>query len=89
MKLRITPLNIVTSIAFAFLVVSVFQTKTAGQHFDMGAFYKLILGCLVVVTFITDLIFRFSFKELKRIWVVELVFIVIAGILMLILQKVA
>ncbi|MBC6109848.1 hypothetical protein ACFOG5_08280 [Pedobacter fastidiosus] len=89
MNVRITPLNIVTSIAFAFLVVSIFQTKTTGQHFDMGGFYKLILGCLIVVTFITDLIFRFSFKSLKRIWVVELVFIVIAAILMLILQKVA
>ncbi|PWS31302.1 hypothetical protein [Pedobacter paludis] len=89
MNLRITPLNIITAIAFAFLVVSIFQTKTAGQHFDMGAFYKLILGCLIVVTFITDLIFRSSFKDLKRIWIVEFVFIVIAAILMLILQKVA
>ncbi|PWS28373.1 hypothetical protein DHW03_00505 [Pedobacter yonginense] len=89
MKFRITPLNIITSIAFAFLAVSIFQTKPAGKPFDMGAFYKLILVCLIVVTFITDLIFRFSFKNLKRIWVVELVFILIAAILMLILQKVA
>jgi len=89
MRLRITPLNIVTSIAFGLLMVSIFQTKTAGQHFDMSGFYKLILGCLIAVTFITDLIFRFSLKDLKRIWIIESVFIVITLILMIIIQKLA
>ena len=89
MKLRITPLNIITALAFAFLVTSIFQTKPAGQHFDMSGFYKFILGCLILVTFITDMIFRFTLKDIKRIWVVELIFIVIAAVLMLILQKVA
>ena len=88
MNFRITPLNIITALAFAFLVASIFQTKPAGQHFDMSGFYKFILGCLILVTFITDMIFRFTLKDIKRIWVVELIFIFIATILMLILQKV-
>ncbi|MFD0941851.1 hypothetical protein [Pedobacter boryungensis] len=87
MKLRLTPLNIITALSFALLVVSFFQTKTAGQHFDMTAFYKFLLGCLVVVSFVSDLIFRFTFKDLKRIWIVELVFIALTAILILILQK--
>jgi len=48
----------------------------------------LILGCLVAVTFVTDLIFRFTLKDIKRIWLIESIFIVITAILMLILQKV-
>jgi len=89
MKARITPLNIITAIAFALLVVSFMGTKPPGQHVDLTGFYKLILGCLVLVTFITDLIFRFTLKNLRRIWIVELSFIVISAILMLILQKIA
>jgi hypothetical protein len=54
----------------------------------MSGFYLLILGCLILVTFVTDMIFRFTLKDIKRIWVVELIFIFIAAILMLILQKV-
>lgn len=89
MKFRITPLNIVTSLTLAFLVASIFQNKPAGQHFDLSAFYKFILGCLILVTFITDLIFRFTLKDIKRIWIIELIFIFIAAVLMLILQKLA
>ena len=89
MKARITPLNIITAIAFALMVVSFMGTKSPGQHVDLTGFYKLILGCLVLVTFITDLIFRFTLKNLKRIWVVEISFIIVSAILMLILQKVA
>ena len=89
MKARITPLNIITAIAFALLVVSFMGTKSPCQHVDLTGFYKLILGCLVLVTFITDLIFRFTLKNLKRIWVVEISFIIVSAILMLILQKVA
>lgn len=88
MKFRVTPLNIITSVAFALLMVSIFSTKTAVRYIDMSGFYRLILGCLIVVTFITDMIFRFTLKDVKRIWIVELIFIFIAAILMLILQKV-
>ncbi|WP_443943852.1 hypothetical protein ACJVDH_13080 [Pedobacter sp. AW1-32] len=89
MKTRITPLNIITSIAFAFLVLSFFQHAQKPQTVDFGGFYKLILGCLILVTFVTDLVFRFTLKDFKRLWMVELIFIVTTAILMLILQKVA
>ncbi|WP_316827648.1 hypothetical protein [Pedobacter miscanthi] len=90
MKLRITPLNIVSAIGLGLMVVNLFSEKsTAPRHVNMSGFYLLILGCLILVTFITDLIFRFTLKDIKRIWVVELIFIVIAAILMVILQKLA
>lgn len=88
MKLRVTPLNIVGAAGLGLVVVSLFSEKstTPGQ-INFSGFYLLILGCLIVVTFVTDLIFRFTLKDIKRIWMVELLFIVIAAILMLILQK--
>ena len=89
MKPRITPLNIISAIAFALLMVSFFQAKPVGRHVDMSGFYKLILGCLILVTFITDLIFRFALKDLKRIWIIESIFIAITLILIVIIQKVA
>lgn len=86
-KLRITPLNIIVALGLALLVVSFFQTNPPGQHFDMRGFYKFILAALIVVSFVTDLIFRFIIKDLKRIWFVEMFFISFTVILFLILQK--
>ncbi|QIL40948.1 hypothetical protein G7074_17760 [Pedobacter sp. HDW13] len=88
MKLKITPLNIVSAAAVSFLVLAILDGKSPGRDFEVRVFYKLILGCLVAVTFITDLIFRFTLKDIKRIWLIESIFIVITAILMLILQKV-
>lgn len=90
MKLRITPLNIVGAIGLGLVAFNILSPKNnVPQHIDMSGFYLLILGCLIVVTFITDLIFRFTLKDIKRIWVVESVFIILTAILILILQKVA
>ena len=89
MNFRVTPLNIVSAIGLGLVVVNLFSEKsTAPRHVNMDGFYLLILGCLILVTFITDMIFRFTLKDIKRIWIVELIFIFIAAILMLILQKV-
>lgn len=86
-KLRITPLNIVAAIALAFFVISFFQPEPHNGPGDFNNLYKGILGALIVVAFITDMIFRFIFKELKRIWFVELFFISLTVVLFLILQK--
>jgi len=86
MKLRLTPLNIITALSLAFLIASFFEKKAVG-HVDVSALYKLLLGALVLVSFISDMIFRFTIKNLKRIWLVEMVFIALTVILFLILQK--
>ncbi len=87
MKFRLTPLNIVTALAVAFLITSIIHVNPAGQHFDLRGFYKLMLVALIIVTFISDLIFRFALKTSKKIWIIESIFIVISIILFLILQK--
>ena len=86
-KLRITPLNIVAALALSFFAVSFFQTDPNRGHVDFSNLYRIVLGGLVVVAFITDMIFRFIFKDLTRIWLVELAFISLTIILFLILQK--
>ncbi|MCZ4244465.1 hypothetical protein [Pedobacter punctiformis] len=91
MKLRITPLNIVAAISAVvaiYLFIKPVRLATPGYSFNFNGLMASLLVGLVVVSFITDLIFRFTLKDLKRIWIVEMVFIVIAIILMLILQKV-
>lgn len=88
MKLRLTPLNIVTALGIAFLVLSFFQPKTTSVgHVQMSTFYQLIFAALIVVTIISDLIFRFALKDLKRIWLIETVFIALTVVIFLILQK--
>ncbi|MDY0906768.1 hypothetical protein [Pedobacter sp. CFBP9032] len=88
MKLRITPLNIIGAIALGLAALNILSPKNnAPGHVDMSGFYLLILGCLILVTFVTDLIFRFTLKDLKRIWIIESLFIVFTTILILIIQK--
>ncbi len=89
MRFRLTPLNIITSIGFVVLALSFFQTKPidgTGQ-IDISPLFKIILGALILVSIVTDLIFRFLFKDLKRIWLVEMVFISLTIVIFLILQK--
>lgn len=87
MKFRLTPLNIVCALGLSFLAFSFVEPNAPGQHLNMNTIYQLLLAALVVVSFITDLIFRFTLKELKRIWIVESIFVVFTVILILILQK--
>jgi len=89
MKLRITPLNIIGAAA-AVSSCYLFLTPNASYpNMNTNGLFAWGLLILVLVTFITDLIFRFTLKALKRIWIVESIFIVITIILMAILQKAA
>ncbi|MEJ5996171.1 hypothetical protein WG904_17210 [Pedobacter sp. Du54] len=88
-KLRITPLNVVTSLGLVFLALSFFSYNSGGLLIKVGMepLYRIILGCLILVSIVTDLIFRFVFKDLKRVWFVELSFISLTIIIFLLLQK--
>ena len=88
MKLRLTPFNIVIAFAIALLIIILFQPTPSGgpQIFAIKAQQWFLLA-LIVVCFITDLIFRFTLRSLKKIWIVELAFVLLLSILFLILQK--
>lgn len=89
MRLRLTPLNIVTSLGFVFLALSFFEYNSGGLLIKAGMapLYRIILAALVLVSIVTDLIFRFLFKDLKRVWLVEAIFISLTIIIFLLLQK--
>ncbi|MGY3055325.1 hypothetical protein ACVWYG_003540 [Pedobacter sp. UYEF25] len=88
MKLRVTPLNVVGAISLAYAAYRIVNpAKNTSLQVNTNGILLLVLCCLAVVTFITDLIFRFTLKDLKRVWIVETIFIALAIVLMLILQK--
>lgn len=84
MKLRFTPLNILAAAlltAIAYLLI--FPDENGWRMLG-----SVSLALMLASTVITDLIFRFFFKELKRIWIVELVFLIFAAVFIILLQKV-
>jgi hypothetical protein len=83
MKIRLTPLNVISSlllVAVAWLFI--FADNTGWRK--LGAIPLIILWFL---SFVSDIIFRRYLKDLKRIWIVELVFIIFVSILILIIQQ--
>lgn len=83
MKLRITPLNILTSIIVVSIIYLLIYRDAEGWRV-LGS-VSLIL--LAILCFVTDLIFRRFLKDLKRIWIIEIVFIIFAAVLMLIVKN--
>ena len=83
MKLRLTPLNIVSSVLLV-LAASSFLNLW-GSPMGKGLNKQIVpyLLLLFVITSIADFIFRHFVKDLKRIWVVEVLFIIFAVILTL------
>ncbi|HCN82042.1 MAG TPA: hypothetical protein DIT07_00245 [Sphingobacteriaceae bacterium] len=83
MKIRLTPLNVISSIllvAVAWLYI--FADDTGWRR--LGAIPLIVLW---ILSFIADIVFRRYLKDLKRIWIVELVFIIFVAILILIIQS--
>lgn len=82
MKIRLTPLNVISSlllVAVAWLFI--FADDTGWRK--LGAIPLIVLWFL---SFISDIIFRRYLKGLRRIWIVELVFIIFVAVLILIIQ---
>jgi hypothetical protein len=82
MKLRLTPLNIVTSL----LIVSTIFLPLSPD----GNLFRKIGGIpfiiLVSLSFITDQVFRRYIPELKRIWLIEILFLIFVAVLMILIK---
>jgi hypothetical protein len=84
MKIRLTPLNVISSlliIAIAWLFI--FADENGWRK--LGAVSLIILW---VLSFVSDIVFRSFLKDLKRIWIIELVFIIFVALLILIIQSI-
>ncbi|RZL14387.1 MAG: hypothetical protein EOO89_16165 [Pedobacter sp.] len=88
MKVKLTPLNIVSSIC---LVASVmlFTTKTSPRphHVDITAMLAWLSLLSALIFFISDLIFRRFILSLKKLWIVEGVLVIFIAVLILIITS--
>lgn len=88
MKLRITPLNLVTA-AFIVLAADIWinGAKITGSQYEHfgNAISWIFLLFAVAVSFL-DLIFRNFFPENKRLWLIELSFIILTAVIFLLVS---
>jgi hypothetical protein len=86
MKLRITPLNILSALFIVGGVVLLLNGSAVVAQEKFGRMMGYISFGFAVVVFVSDLIFRASVRNLKRLWLLELLFMAITLILVLIFR---
>jgi hypothetical protein len=80
--MRLTPLNIVSAILL--LLASLpFLKASGGVETPVGFYYYILLVALCVIS---DLLFRGLLPNLKRIWIVELSFIIFVAVLLVLFK---
>ena len=82
MKLRLTPLNLVSS----FVLVSIgYQLFFPGKNgfSELGSIQLIIL---LIISFIADQVFRRYIPQLKRIWLIEVLFLIFVAVLMILIK---
>ncbi len=82
MKLRLTPLNIVSSL----LLVSIAYLLLFSDENGFRELGSIPLIIMLFLSFITDQIFRRFIPELKRIWLIELLFLIFVALLMVLIK---
>ncbi|WP_017257422.1 hypothetical protein [Pedobacter arcticus] len=85
-RLKLTPLSLVIAVCFtyaAYLILGL-ETETRGIGNGVKIAYTLVL---VVILFLTDLLFRRFIESKKWIWLIQGSFILIIVVLMIIFQK--
>jgi hypothetical protein len=82
MNLRLTPLNVVSSIL---IVGAAYLLIYPNEHRAYPGILSLLL--LFVLCFISDIVFRRLIRDLKRIWLFELLFIIFVGFLILLIRS--
>ena len=82
MKLRLTPLNILTSL----LILSTIWLPLSPDEIGFSKFGRIPLFILIILCLITDQVFRRYIPELKRIWLIELLFLIFVAVLMILIK---
>lgn len=81
MKTRLTPLNVVSA---ALLVALLYPLVHAGSSEKLLSTVLLLI--LVIICAVADIVFRSFLRDLKRIWIVETIFVIFVAILLLIFR---
>jgi hypothetical protein len=82
MKLRFTPLNLVSSFVLVSICYQLFFPDEIGFN-ELGSIPLIIL---LFLSFVTDQIFRRLIPQLKRIWLIELLFLIFVAVLMILIK---
>lgn len=85
MKVKLTPLNIVSALALVTAVLYLWYRKPP-QHVDVSGILAAFSFLVAVIAFISDLIFRKFIPSLKKLWIIESVLIVFIIILIFIIK---
>ena len=82
MNLRLTPLNIVSSVLLVGIAwLLIFPDETGFR--ELGSIPLIVL---LILSFISDQVFRRLIPELKRIWLIELLFLIFVAVLMVLIR---
>ncbi|WP_256012546.1 hypothetical protein [Desertivirga xinjiangensis] len=84
MKLKLSPLNILTSVSLVSSVYLLLFPDASGWR-KLGAIPLLGVGLL---SFIIDVFFKTYIKDIKRIWIVELAFLIFAAVLLIFIRRI-
>lgn len=82
-SVRLTPLNFASAFL---LVLAVYPLFFGSEYFGKGLSTMLLL-VLVLMCTISDILFRSFLRNLKRIWLIELLFVAFIVILLLIIHS--
>lgn len=83
MTSRITPLNLSSAVLLVILAYTIF----GGESNSYDASVWMLAGVLLL-SVVSDILFRGLLKSLKRIWAIELLFISLVVVLMLIMKRI-
>ena len=84
MKLRLTPLNIVSValLVSTFYYYYIIEHNSYTRQGEWDILLMGIYGTLAIISIIADLVFRRLLTDIKRIWVIEVLFIILVVILL-------
>ncbi|MBB5439427.1 asparagine N-glycosylation enzyme membrane subunit Stt3 [Pedobacter sp. AK017] len=88
-KLRLTPLNIVSAV---FLVIAVWllleekKPRGTAMYIDISGILVGFSFLIAIICFVSDQIFRKFVPELKKIWILECFFVVITILLIVVIK---
>jgi hypothetical protein len=88
LKIKLTPLNIVSALALVIAALVLIEKRPPGYNSHINVTGLLTGFCLLVavIAFVSDLIFRKFIPSLKKLWVIEGVLIVFIVILIFIIK---
>jgi len=83
MASRVTPLNIASAVLVVILGYSIFGSAT--ERPVIGTWQ---LAGVLLLSIVSDIVFRGIVRNLKRIWMIELLFVSLVVALMLIISRI-